>query len=43
MEKLTAQEIKRKFNQEKYSRVHADLPKEMVTEFKSTVKAQGEP
>jgi predicted DNA-binding protein len=42
MAKQTAQEIKRKFNAENYSRVHADLPKEMVARFKTAVKTRGD-
>jgi len=42
MGKQTAQEIKRKFNAENYSRVHADLPKAMVARFKTAVKARGD-
>jgi metal-responsive CopG/Arc/MetJ family transcriptional regulator len=37
----TSTEAKRKFNQKTYTRVLADLPKEMVAKFKEKVKANG--
>lgn len=42
MDKTKEREIKQKFNAEHYSRVHADLPKDLVARFKTEVKTRGE-
>lgn len=42
MDKQKERESKRKFNAEHYSRVYADLPKDLVAQFKTEVKSRGE-
>ena len=42
MDKQKESYNKQKFNAEHYSRVHADLPKDLVARFKTEVKTRGE-
>jgi len=37
----TSTEVKRRYNDKTYSRVYADLPKELVGKFKAAAQEQG--
>ena len=37
----TSNEVKRRYNNKVYARINAELPKELVSEFKDKCKAEG--